>query len=62
MAAGIALDDPAYKELLTHFEVTTFSDTFIVTALVCFVAILPALLLGRGLARRLTWREIWPLS
>ena len=61
-AAGIALDDPAYKELLTHFEVTTFSDTFIVTALVCFLAILPALMLGRGLARRLSWREIWPLS
>lgn len=61
-AAGIALDDPAYQELLTEFEVTTFSDTFVVTALVCFVAIVPATWLGRGLARRLTWREIWPLS
>jgi hypothetical protein len=61
-AAGIALDDPTYRELLTDFQVTTFSETFVVTALVCFFAMLPALWLGRGLARRLTWREIWPLS
>lgn len=61
-AAGIALDDPAYRRLVTEFEVTTFSETFVVTALVCFFAVLPALWLGRGLARRLTWREIWPLS
>ena len=61
-AAGIALDDPAYQELLTEFEVTTFSETFVVTALVCFLAILPAMWLGRGLARRFSWREIWPLS
>jgi MFS family permease len=61
-AAGIALDDPSYRKLVTEFEVTTFSETFVVTALVCFLGVLPALWLGRGLARRLTWREIWPLS
>ena len=61
-AAGIPLEDPAYQRLLTSFEVTTFSETFIAAAVVCFVAVLPAYFLGRGLARRLTWREVWPLS
>ncbi len=61
-AAGIPLDDPTFRQQLTEFEVTTFSETFVVAGLVCFLAVVPAYFLGRGIARRLTWREVWPLS
>lgn len=61
-AGTIGLDDPRFQEMVRNFEVSTFSETFVVAGLVCFLAMVPAFFLGRGLARRLTWRDLWPLS
>jgi MFS family permease len=47
-AGLLALDDPRFGDLLRDLQVDSFSDTFLVAAGVCFVAILPAAFLGRG--------------
>jgi hypothetical protein len=39
--------------------VSSFSDTFLVAAAVCFAAVVPALMIGRGVARRFRLTEIW---
>jgi MFS family permease len=46
-AGLIPLDDPRFEDLLQGLQLDAFQETFIVTAAVCFAAILPALLLGR---------------
>jgi MFS family permease len=46
-AGLIPLDDPQFESQLRGLQVGSFSDTFIVTAAVCFATLLPALLLGR---------------
>jgi EmrB/QacA subfamily drug resistance transporter len=58
-AGNVALDDPRYEELVKGLEVSTFSDIFTVTAIVCLVAAIPALMIGRGVVRRFKWTEIW---
>jgi MFS family permease len=58
-AGNIALDSPEYKKLLTGLEVSTFTDTFRAAAVVCMLALIPALLIGRGVVRRFRWTEIW---
>ena len=58
-AGTIPLDDPRYKELVKGLEVGTFSDTFTVAAIVCLAAVVPALLIGRGVVRRFRLTEIW---
>ncbi len=58
-AGTIALDDPRYREWVTEFEVSTFSETFTGAAIVCLLAVIPALLIGRGVVRRFKWTEIW---
>lgn len=47
-AARIALDDPRFGDLVLELQVDAFRDSFLVTAAVCFLALLPSLLLGRG--------------
>jgi MFS family permease len=46
-AGLINLDDPQFEELLHGLEVEAFQETFVVTAVVCFLTVLPALLIGR---------------
>ena len=46
-AGLIPLDDPRFEELLRGLQVGAFSETFAYTAVVCFVAVLPAMMLGR---------------
>jgi MFS family permease len=46
-AGLIPLDDPRYAELIKGLELGSFSDTFVVAALVCFAIAIPAALLGR---------------
>jgi MFS family permease len=58
-AGTIPLDSPEYRRLVTDFEVGTFSDTFLAAAVVCLIAVVPALLIGRGIVRRFRWSEIW---
>jgi len=58
-AGAIPLDDPRYEELVRGFEVSSFSDTFLVAAGVCLVGVIPAMLIGHGVARRFKWTEIW---
>jgi len=60
-AGLIPLDDPRYTELLKGLEVNAFSHTFVSAAIICFVAIVPAALLGRGPAGRLSWKDVWAL-
>jgi MFS family permease len=57
-AGLIPLDDPRYADLLTSLQVGTFGDTFFVTALICFLAVIPAYFLGSGLERHLTWKDV----
>jgi MFS family permease len=45
-AGLIPLDDPHFEDLLQGLQVDAFQETFLVTGTVCFVAMLPALLLG----------------
>jgi EmrB/QacA subfamily drug resistance transporter len=47
-AGLVPLDDPQFLERLRQLEVSTFSETFVVTAAVCFAGLLPGVLLGRG--------------
>ncbi len=47
-AGLVPLDDPRYVDVVKGLEVDSFQTTFLVTALVCFGATLPALLLGKG--------------
>jgi MFS family permease len=58
-AGLIPLDDPRYAELLKGVQLDSFSDTFVVTALVCLAIASSAIVLGRGPAKRMTWRDIW---
>jgi EmrB/QacA subfamily drug resistance transporter len=46
-AGFIRLDDPQFEELLRGLQVDAFQETFIVTAIVCFLTALPAFLIGR---------------
>ncbi len=57
-AGLIPLDDPRYADLLTGLQVSSFRHTFFVTGLVCFLAVLPTYFLGRGLERKLSWKDI----
>ena len=51
-AAGeVALDDPRFDAVLRGLQVESFQDTFLVTAIVCFVTLLPALFLGKRRVR-----------
>jgi MFS family permease len=59
LAGGVALDDPNYKAQLTGLEVSSFQGTFLWASGVCLTAVIPALLIGRGVARRFKWTEIW---
>lgn len=59
LAGGVGLDDPQYEEKVRSLEVSSFSDTFLVAALVCFAAVVPAMLIGRGVARRFRLTEVW---
>ncbi len=59
LAGGVPLNDPNYKTDLSGLEVSTFSSTFLWAAGVCLAATIPALLIGRGVARRFKWTEIW---
>jgi hypothetical protein len=45
-AGLLPLDDPGFKDLVTSLQLDAFQETFIVTAVVCFMTIAPALLLG----------------
>jgi hypothetical protein len=47
-AALVPLDDPRFLERLRDLEAGSFSETFLVTAAVCFAGLLPAFVLGRG--------------
>jgi EmrB/QacA subfamily drug resistance transporter len=47
-AGLVPLDDPRFAEILRGLELDSFHDTFLVAAVVSFVSVLPALLLGRG--------------
>jgi MFS family permease len=47
-AGLISLDDPEFESQLRDLQLGSFSDTFIVTAAVCFATLLPALFLGRA--------------
>jgi EmrB/QacA subfamily drug resistance transporter len=58
-AGTIALDSPEYKKLVTDIELSSFTDTFRAAAVVCALAVIPALLIGRGVVRRFRWTEIW---
>jgi EmrB/QacA subfamily drug resistance transporter len=58
-AGNIPLDSPEYKTLIADLEVSTFTDTFMGAAVVCLLAVVPALLIGRGVVRRFRWTEIW---
>jgi MFS family permease len=46
-AGLIPLDDPRFEDLVEGLQVESFQETFLATAVVCFIALLPALLLGR---------------
>jgi MFS family permease len=46
-AGLLPLDDPRFEDLVRGLQVDAFQETFLVTAVICFVSILPALLLGR---------------
>ena len=46
-AGLVPLDDPLFAERVAALQVGTFHEIFVVTAIVCFATILPALLLGR---------------
>jgi hypothetical protein len=46
-AGLIPLGDPRFEDLVEGLQVESFQETFLATAVVCFLAILPALLLGR---------------
>ncbi len=50
-AAKIPLDQAGYSEVLLGLEVDAYQDTFLVTAAVCFVALIPAGMLGKGKVR-----------
>ena len=50
-AAKIPLDQAGYSEVLLGLEVDAYQDTFLVTAAVCFVALIPAGMLGKGKMR-----------
>jgi EmrB/QacA subfamily drug resistance transporter len=58
-AGLLSLDDPNFAEALVGLQVESFRETFLVAALVCFVALAPAALLGSGEpARRPERREV----
>jgi EmrB/QacA subfamily drug resistance transporter len=58
-AGTIPIGSPEYKKLVSGLEVSTFTDTFRAAAVVCLLALIPALLIGRGVVRRFRWTEIW---
>ena len=50
-AGLIPLDDPNFQTQVRNLQVDSFSDTFIVTAAVCFTTLLPAFFLDRRTRR-----------
>ena len=59
LAGTVPLNDPNYANTLKGLEVGSFQDIFLAAAIVCVVAVVPAMLIGRGVARRFKWTEIW---
>ncbi|MGD0765930.1 MAG: MFS transporter [Dehalococcoidia bacterium] len=59
MAGQVSLDNPNYSQQVQGLEVGTFRDIFLVASAMCLAAVVPALLIGRGVARRFKWTEIW---
>jgi MFS family permease len=59
LAGTVPLNDPNYTKTLQGLEVGSFQDIFLVAGIVCVAAALPAMLIGRGVARRFKWTEIW---
>jgi EmrB/QacA subfamily drug resistance transporter len=47
-AGLVPLDDPRLAEILQGLELDSFHDTFLVAAVVSFISVVPAMLLGRG--------------
>ncbi len=47
-AAKVPLGQAGYSEIVLGLQVDAYQDTFLVTAVVCFVALIPAALLGKG--------------
>jgi MFS family permease len=58
-AGTIPLNSPEYNKLVAGLELSTFTNTFRAAAVVCVLAVIPALLMGRGVVRRFRWTEIW---
>ena len=58
-AGTIPLNSPEYNKLVAGLELSTFTNTFRAAAVVCLLAVIPALLMGRGVVRRFRWTEIW---
>jgi MFS transporter, DHA2 family, triacylglyceride efflux pump len=56
-AGQIALDDPRFESLLRGLQIHSFRDTFIVTGVVCFTTVIPALFLGKSNIARETNNE-----
>ena len=50
-AGLIRLDDPQFEELLRGLQVDAFQETFVVTAIVCFLTAIPAILVSRDQAK-----------
>ncbi len=59
LAGGVPLNSPNYTQTVQGLEVGSFQDIFLVAAIVCLAATVPAMLIGRGMARRFKWTEIW---
>jgi MFS family permease len=58
-AGSVPIGSPEYAQLVKDLEVSTFTDTFRAAAVVCVLAVIPAMLVGRGVVRRFRWTEIW---
>jgi len=50
-AGLVPLDDPRFEELVRGLEVDAFQEVFLVTAAVCILAVLPALVMGGRASR-----------
>jgi MFS family permease len=59
LAGAVPLNTPDYAQKLQGLEVGSFQDIFLAAAIVCVAAAVPAMLIGRGVARRFKWTEIW---
>ena len=59
LAGTVPLNSPNYTQTVQGLEVGSFQDIFLAAAIVCIAAVVPAMLIGRGVARRFKWTEIW---